>query len=87
MKSKDIKYLLLAVVIMAVAGYLAYTQLVPQTAASTASAEAVKVEKVGVVPDHLDEAGLAAIKDKVRTVDFNSPIDLSGLNNKAPFGQ
>jgi len=82
MKQKDILYLLLAVVILLVAGYIGYTQLVARQAAS----KTVEVEKIGAVPETLDGAGLAALGDVSKVRDFNSPVDFSGLDNKAIFG-
>ncbi|HEY6737123.1 MAG TPA: hypothetical protein VI322_05395 [Candidatus Saccharimonadia bacterium] len=87
MKKRDLVYLLIAVTIFLVAGYLAYTQLMPKSSAK--SKGTVDVELVGVVPSTFDGAGLQAIKNEgsVTTLDFNSQPDLSGLGNKAPFGQ
>ena len=82
MKQKDIVYLLLAVTILLVAGYIGYTQLVPKKA----SAKTVTVEKIGVVPSALDSAGMAALNDPTKVKDYNSPVDLTGLGNKSPFG-
>ena len=84
MKKKDLVYLLVAVVILLAAGYLAYTQLLPKS--HTSAATGVQVEKVGVIPSDMDSAGLAAINDPDKVTDFNSPVDLSGLGNAAPFG-
>jgi hypothetical protein len=83
MKQKDIVYLLLAVVILLVAGYIGYTQLIPK---KTSSSSTVEVEKIGVIPSQLDAAGLASLSDTARARDFSSPVDFGGLGNKAPFG-
>ncbi len=83
MKQKDVIFAVLAVVILLVAGYVGYTQLVPKKATS----KVVEVETVGPIPAELDQAGLARLDDPVKTVDFNSTPDLTGLGNKAPFGQ
>ncbi len=84
MKKKDVIYLVLSVVIFLGAGYLAYTQILPQKGSS----KEVSVEKVGPIPDSLDAAGLSAIGDSAQVQDFNSPVDLTtGLNNAAVFGQ
>ncbi len=82
MKQKDMVYLLLAVGIFLVAGYVGYTQLVPKKPASST----IEVEKVGVVPASLDEAGLTRLADPAKVQDFNPPVDLGGLGNAAPFG-
>jgi hypothetical protein len=77
-------YLLLAVGILLVAGYLGYTQLVPK---STTGSSAVTVEKVGVIPSDMDSAGTDRINDTAKVIDYNLPVDLTGLGNQAPFGQ
>ena len=83
MKKKDLIYLILAVTIFLGTGYVGYTQLMPKKASATV----VTVEVVGSIPDHMDEAGLAAIGDKNKVQDFNSPVDLTGLGNAAVFGR
>ncbi len=83
MKKKDLIYLIVAVTIFLVTGYVGYTQLIPKKA----SASVVTVEVVGSIPDHLDEAGLAALSDRTKVQDFNSPVDLTGLGNAAVFGR
>jgi len=82
-KKKDLTYLLLAVGILLVAGYLGYTQLAPK---KTAASKTVEVEKVGVIPQDMDSGGMKAISNADKVVDYNSPVDLSGLNNRSPFG-
>lgn len=83
MKKKDLVYLLLAVAILLVAGYIGYTQLLPNKTATNV----VEVEIIGPIPDRLDAAGLAALGDPSKAQDFNSPVDLTGLGNTAVFGQ
>ena len=82
MKQKDIVYLLLAVVILLVAGYVGYTQLVPKKATS----KTVEVEKIGVIPSDMNPAGLVWLSDPTKVKDYNSPVDLSNIGNKAIFG-
>ena len=85
MKRKDIVYLLLAVGILLVAGYLGYTQLVPQKGSSS---KTVQVEVVGPISDTFDDNALAQVTDGSKVRDFSVPIDLTtGLNNRAIFGQ
>jgi hypothetical protein len=84
MKQKDLVFVVLAVVILLVAGYLAYTQLMPK---SSASSKVVTVEKIGKISSQLDAAGLARINDTQKVVNFNSVADYSSLGNTAPFGQ
>jgi hypothetical protein len=84
MKTRDVVYMLLAVVILLVAGYLGYTQLVPQKQ----GAKTVQVEVVGPISESYDDNALARITDGSKVRDFSVPMDLStGLNNTAPFGQ
>ena len=85
MKKKDIVYLLVAVVILLAAGYLAYTQLF--SSKSQARNKGVMVEKIGKIPSTLDESGLSALSDTEKARSFDAPVDLTGLNNPAPFGQ
>jgi hypothetical protein len=82
MKQKDIVYLLLAVVILLGGGYLGYTQLMPKQDKD----KAVKVEVVGVIPENFDEQAMTQLNNAEEVVDFNSPVDLSGLGNPKPFG-
>ncbi len=85
MKPKDIGALVIAVVIFLVAGYLAYTQLVPKTASQ---GEGVKVEVVGVIASEFDSAALETLADSSKVRDYSVLIDLTtGLNNQAVFGQ
>lgn len=84
MKSKDIVYLLLAVAIFLVAGYIGYGQLQPKKGA----ANITQVDVVGTFDANFDPNVLATLNDTSKTQDFFSPIDLTtGLNNPAPFGQ
>lgn len=85
MKTRDLVYLVLAVVILLVAGYLAFTLLMPGSTTSTKSG--VQVERVGDIPANLQGAGYTILAEGKKAVDYNSPTDLSGLGNKAPFGQ
>ena len=65
--------------------YIGYTQLIPQGSVSSASA-GVQVEKVGTIASEMDAGGLAALSDSAKVIDYNSPTDLTGLGNAAPFG-
>lgn len=85
MKRKDLVYAVLAVVILLVAGYLAYTQLVPKKTTGSAG-KADEVEVVGVIPPALDESALATVRNTNKVRDFNSPVDLGGLNHTNIFG-
>jgi hypothetical protein len=84
MKPKDLVYLLIAVVILMAAGYLAYTQLVPQKS----SAQGVTVEIVGPITENYDSVALTGLTNADKVRDYSVPIDLgTGLNNQAVFGQ
>jgi hypothetical protein len=83
MKKKDMVFLVIAVVILLVAGYLAYTKIMPQKSSADAG---VTVEKIGKISSQLDQTGLKWINDTERVKDFNSPADYSNLDNPQPFG-
>ncbi len=83
MKKKDMIYLVFAVGILLVAGYVGYTQLVPKKSA----AKTVEVDKIGAIPADFDSGALARLNDPTKVRDFSSPVDLTGLGNKAVFGQ
>jgi hypothetical protein len=83
MKKKELFYLLAAAGIFLAAGYLGFTQLVPQKKGP----KTVVVETAGKFDDHMDQNALDGFKDPTKTVDFNSPVDLSGLGNNQPFGR
>jgi hypothetical protein len=85
MKSKDLVMLSIAVVIILVSGYIGYTQLAPKKAGSGASS-GVQVEIVGSIPSQLDATGMGLLNDPTKAQDFDTAVDLSGLNNAAPFG-
>jgi hypothetical protein len=83
-KKKDLVFLLIAVCILLVAGYLVYSQLLPKK--SGASSSSVTVETVGSIPSSIDSSGLNQMTQPTMR-DFNDPLDYSGLNNTEPFGQ
>jgi hypothetical protein len=83
-KTKDLMMLSLAVIILLGSAYVGYTQLVPKKAASS---KAVQVEVIGSIPSQLDQNGMAYLNNSSKVADYNTPIDLSGLNNTEPFGQ
>jgi len=84
MKQKDLVYLVIAVVIFLVAGYVGYTQLLPKKVASGSAG--VQVEKVGIITDSFDQTALTELSDPTKVVDYSTPQDFSGLANTAPFG-
>lgn len=83
MKTKDLVYLVVAVVILLAAGFLAFTQLAPKSTTSTS-----QVEIVGRFSSEFDQAAVAKIRDPKTAQDYSSDFDFkSGLQNPAPFGQ
>jgi len=87
MKTKDIVYLILAVVIFAVAGYLLFTILLPSnpTAATKLSNQA---EVVGVIDDKLNYSVVTELSDTTKNVDYTVNLDLgNGVGNPSVFGQ
>jgi hypothetical protein len=84
-KKKDLVFLVVAVCILLVAGYLVYSQLLPKKA-STTSAMSETVETVGVIPNSIDTNGLSQMTQS-NMQDFNSIPQYDGLNNTEPFGQ
>jgi hypothetical protein len=81
-KQKDVVYLVIAAAIFVVVGYVGYTQFGPKKAA----AKAVQAEVVGTIPSSFDSTALNTLGNTNIVKDFNSPVDLTGLNNTAPFG-
>jgi len=83
-KTKEIVYLIAAVAIFGVVGYLIATQLVPQ---QTSSSKTTIVEVVGPIESSFESATLSTLKG-VDNKDFYSRPDLAtGLGNQAVFGQ
>lgn len=86
MKKKDIIYLFIAVAILLVAGYLAYTQVVAPK--SKSAKQDVKVEVVGTIKPTLNEAALNSITNGAVSRDYSVDIDItSDVNNAAVFGK
>ena len=84
MKKKDMTALVFAAVIFLVIGYVLYSQLaVPKKATS----KVVEVEVVGPITAQFDQSGMAYLNNSSEVQDFNSPVDLTELNNTEPFGQ
>jgi flagellar basal body-associated protein FliL len=86
MKKKDLIYLILAVIILLGAGYLAYTQVVAPK--SQASKQDVTAEVVGEIKPDFNADALSAIEDSAKNKDYSVEIDVnSGVNNAAVFGK
>jgi hypothetical protein len=88
MKKKDLIALVIAVAILLVAGYLVYTQLIPQKSGGAGQADGVKVEVVGSIAGDFDQTALTTLDDATKVRNFAVNIDLTtGLGNQAVFGQ
>lgn len=89
MKQKDLILVILTVAIISVAGYLAYTQLIPSNGSkSGASAKGTQVDVIGAISSNLDQSAVAALEDPARSRDYTVQVDLTtGLGNTAPFGR
>lgn len=88
MKRKDVTYLILAVVVLLVAGYLGYTQLLPKTSGTKTASKEVEVELVGPITSSFDQTALTQLSDPTQVRNFGTPIDVTtGLGTTAPFGQ
>lgn len=84
MKKKDLLYLILAVGILLVAGYVVVTQLMPK---DTTKQEGVTVEVVGAIEPDYDSVSLSELGNAEKVQDFSVPFDLTtGLGNPAIFG-
>ncbi|HSX03067.1 MAG TPA: hypothetical protein VLI05_07230 [Candidatus Saccharimonadia bacterium] len=85
MKTKDIVIMVVAALIFLVAGYLAYTQLVPKS--SSAASQGVQVEVVGSIAPGFDSGALSTLQDSSKVHNYAVPLDLTtGLGNQAIFG-
>ncbi len=84
MKTKDIVLLLVAAVMFAVTGFVAFTQLAPKKAAG--NNPKVQVVVVPPISPDFDQAALSKINDNTQVVDYSVKIDVTGLGNAAPFG-
>jgi flagellar basal body-associated protein FliL len=86
MKKKDLMALVIAVAIMLVAGYLVYTQVMPQK--SGAASQGVQVEVVGPIASDFDPSVMDTLSDSSKVRNFAVSLDLTtGLANPTIFGQ
>jgi flagellar basal body-associated protein FliL len=86
MKTKDIIYVVVSVVIFAVSGYLVFTMLIPQSTAAKSTLQ--QTEVVGALSPDLDYTTVNKMLDKTKNVDFSVVIDLnSNTGNPSVFGQ
>ena len=83
MKQKDLVYLLAAVAIFLVAGYFAYTKLIPQNANKK---KTVTVQVVGKFEATLNDDARKQLEDDSVAHDFSLPITFDGLGHKQLFG-
>lgn len=82
MKKKDILYLVLAVAIFGVAGYIGLTQL-----SSKPKTQGVSVEVVDPIAQDFNQDTLAKLNDPSQIKNFAVPVDLTnGLGNPTPIG-
>ncbi|HUC86896.1 MAG TPA: hypothetical protein VMR75_01020 [Candidatus Saccharimonadales bacterium] len=87
MKSKEIVELVVAVLILAIAGYVVYKIVVPSSPSSSGASHTVTYVQVTPVDPNFDSNSLNELGDSSKVRDFYSPPDLSsGLNNSQPFG-
>jgi flagellar basal body-associated protein FliL len=87
MKKKDLIALIISVVIMLAAGYLVYTQVMPQKGKTSANA-GTQVEVVGVIEPSFDAAALSAFDNASKVRNYSVSLNLgTGLDNQAVFGQ
>jgi ABC-type oligopeptide transport system substrate-binding subunit len=82
-KKRDLIYLMMAVTMFLVAGYVGYTQLAPK---SNTGNSGEKVYKVGTIPASFDAQAKKVLTDSSKAQDFGGISDYNGLGNKAPFG-
>lgn len=84
MKKKDLVYAVIAVTILLIAGFLAYTQLAPK---KSAASKVVQYEVVGKISPDFDVAAIAKLSDTATVQDYGVDIDITqGVGNKNIFG-
>ena len=84
MKKKDIVYLLVAVVIFLVVGYVGLSQF---GSPSSTKSKGVVVEVVDPISPNFDQNAMNKLRDTSQFHDFAVPVDLTtGLGNPAPIG-
>lgn len=82
MKSKDLIYLCVAVVIFAIVGVVLFSQLSPKSS----SGSGVAVEVVTPIQPQMDQKVLSRLTNPLQSRDFTAPLDLQhGLGNPQPF--
>lgn len=80
---KDLLYIVLTVVILAIVGILGYQQLNP-----AGGGTGVSVEVVQPVGSSFNQSTLDHLGDDKKAKNFNVPADLStGVGTDTPFGQ
>lgn len=81
MKTKDIIFLVLAGIILVVAGTISFGILTK----NSSKPRQATVEIIEAIKPGFDNQSLQAISDMGKARDFSTPIDLSGLGNANPF--
>jgi flagellar basal body-associated protein FliL len=85
MKRKEMIQLVVAVIILVVAGSLIYAQLAP--ASKTTASSAPTIPKITPVATGFNQSALSNLTDTSKTRDFyQAPNLASGLGNSQPFG-
>lgn len=83
MKKKDLTALIITIVVIAVGGFLIYSQLGPGKKSANKPAQ---VEVVDPISSDYDASALAKLRDPAVAKDFTVPISLENLGNSAPYG-
>ncbi len=83
MKQKELIQIIVAVVILGVAGLVIFTQLKPK---SSARSKSLTYEKITKLQPEFSTESLKRLSDASITKDFYAPPDLkSGVGNPQPF--
>ena len=86
MKRKEMMQLVVAVVILAAAGFLIFSQLQPAKS-STGKAKVATIPKITPINPNYDSSTISYLNDPTKNRDFYQAPDLnSGLGNPQPFG-
>jgi len=86
MKKKDLIYLFIAVAILLLAGYLAYTQVFASKMQAAKKVE--QVEIISAIKPDFNSGAMSALTDATKNRDYSVVIDINaGVNNPAVFGK
>lgn len=84
MKASEIIKVAVAVVVLALAGILIYSQIGPKNTSGNAGGK-VEVEKITPIPSSYNEEGLAKLKSGENKNFYNEPDLKNGIGNPQPF--